>query len=325
MRRRAFIAGLGAAAALPAAGRVQPAFPTIGYLTTNLSDSSRHLVSAFERGLSEAGYVVGRDVTIEYRSADLHLERLPALADDLARRRLAAIVATPTSAVFAAMAATKTIPIVFNVGIDPVEAGIVASLRRPDGNLTGVSMLFSLVVGKRLELLHELVPAAASIGYLVDPTSPATADTETKELEVAARVLGVQLQTVAAKEESEFEAAFTALAHERVGGLVIGSYTLFFNRYDRLIELAARYQMPTVYQSREAVAAGGLIAYGTDLTAVHHELGVYAGRILKGEKPTNLPVQQVTKMQLAINMKTAKALGLTFPLTLLGRADEVIE
>jgi putative ABC transport system substrate-binding protein len=293
MRRRAFIAGLGAATSAanwPRTARAQrPAMPVIGYLALSTRDADRD--TGFHRGLAETGFVEGRSLAVEYRWAEFRLERLPALADDLVRRQVDVIIAITAPAVFAAKAATKSIPIVFQIGVDPVETGVVASLNRPGGNLTGISIPFIALAAKRLELLHELVPTATSIAILVDPERTAFNDTETRELQVAARTLGVQLLVLNTNEPSEFEAAFKTLVGAGAGGLSV---------------------------------AGGLMSYaGTD--DVRRLVGNYAGRVLRGERPADLPVQQVTKIELIINMKTAKALGLTFPLTLLGRADEVIE
>jgi putative tryptophan/tyrosine transport system substrate-binding protein len=324
MRRREFIAGLGgAAAAWPLAARAQrPAMPVIGYLAPSTRDSGRD--TGFHRGLAETGYVEGRNLTVEYRWAEFRLERLPALANDLVRCQVDVIVAITGRAVFAAKAATTSIPIVFQIGVDPVETGVVASLNRPGGNLTGFSVPFTALAGKRLELLHEMVPAATSIAFLVDPERTAFNDAETRELQAAARTLGVQLLVLNARDPSEFEAAFATLAGARAGGLLVSGYQLFGQHADQLVALAARYRVPAIFGSRATAVAGGLMSYaGTD--DVSRQVGVYVGRILKGEKPADLPVQQATKVELIINMKTAKALGIEFPTALLVRADEVIE
>jgi putative tryptophan/tyrosine transport system substrate-binding protein len=326
MRRREFIAGLGGAAAWPLAVRAQqPAVPVIGYLALPAPDTGRD--TGFHRGLAETGYVEGRNLTVEYRWAEFRLERLRALADDLVRRHVDVIVAIAAPAVFAAKEATNSIPIVFQIGVDPVNTGVVASLNRPGGNLTGFSILLTELAAKRLELLHELVPTATSIAVLVDPERIDFNDTEMRELQVAAGILKLQLLVLNARDPSEFEAAFATLVRERAGGLLVSGYQLFGQYSLRLVALAAKYGVPAIYASRVTTAAGGLMSYGGsgDIGDVRRQVGVYAGRILKGERPADLPVQQATKIELAINMKTAKALGVTFPLTLLGRADEVIE
>jgi putative tryptophan/tyrosine transport system substrate-binding protein len=294
----------------------------IGWLTPTVAGlESSGLNAAFRRGLSEGGFVEGRNVTIEYHSADLHLERLPALAEDAVRRRVAMIFATPAIAAVAASAVTKSIPIVSIFAADPVEL----SLSRRGANITGISLLMKETAAKRLSLLHELVPAATLIGYLSDPSTPAMAELETKELQTAARALGISLLVVNAKSEKAFEAAFATLARERAGALLVGTYTLFFNNYARLTALAERDHIPAIYQSREALGFGGLMSYGTDLPDAYRRAGIYAGRILKGESPADLPIQQSTNVLLSLNLKTAKTLGITFPTALLVRADEVIE
>jgi putative tryptophan/tyrosine transport system substrate-binding protein len=299
MRRREFIAGLGSAAAWPLSAHAQQlAMPLIGYLDPGSLETRRETVAAVHRGLAEIGYVEGRNLAVEYRWAEDRLDRLPALAADLVRRQVAVIIAMPTPAAVAAKAATKSIPIVFTTGADPVEIGLVASLNRPGGNLTGNSTLLTATVAKRLELLHQLVPTATPIAYLVNPTNPVLAETETRELQVAARILGVRLLTLDASDPSEFDAAFAPLVRERAGGLVLGSDTLFLRHSDQLVALAARHRVPATYSNRETTAAGGLMSYGTDLPVAWHQIGVYAARILKGEKPADLPVQQVTKIHL---------------------------
>jgi putative tryptophan/tyrosine transport system substrate-binding protein len=327
MRRREFIAGIGGAAAWPLVGRAQQTtVPVIGWLSSATRDQARaDLVAAVHRGLSDAGYIEGRNLAVEYRFADHHLERLPAMADDLVRRNVAVIFAAPTAPALAAKAATRSIPIVFSAGSDPIEAGLVASLNRPGGNLTGVSFLLNATAQKRVELLHELMPATGLIGYLVNPADSVAADAEAREFQAAARTLGVRLLIVNATVESEFEASFATLVRERVGALLVGNQPLLFQYSDRLVALATRHQLPAIYAWREATRAGGLMSYDTDLIGILRIAGTYIGRILKGEKPGDLPVQQVTKLELVINMKAAKALGLSIPLPLLGRADEVIE
>jgi ABC-type uncharacterized transport system substrate-binding protein len=281
---------------------------------------------AFHEGLREAGYIDGRNLAIEYRWAEGRNDRLPALAAELVRRQVSVIVtAGSTPAALAARAATTTMPIVFYLGADPVEAGLVTSLSRPGGNLTGVVTLNVEVAPKRLELLHELVPTATVIAALVNPTNPVLAETLTRNLQTAARTLGVQLHVLHASSEQDFDTVFASLVQLRAGGLVIGADALFNSRSEQLAALTIRHAVPAVYQYREFVSAGGLMSYGTTVVDTYRPLGVYTGRILKGEKPAELAVQQATKLELIINVKTAKALGLTVPLPLIGRADEVIE
>jgi putative tryptophan/tyrosine transport system substrate-binding protein len=323
VQRREFIAGLGGAAAWPLAARAQQAMPVIGLLSYSSPDLSADRLREFREGLSESGYVEGRDVAIEYRYAQGDYDRLTELAADLVRRRVA-VIAAPGSvaAAYAAKAATATIPIVFQSGVDPVEVGLVASLNRPGGNITGVTTLGVEVGGKRLELLHELVPTASIVAFLVNPVQGTV---ESQSMQAAARVLGLQLHILHASAERDFEAVFASLAQLRAGGLVIGGDAFLISRSEQLAALALRYAVPTIFQYREFVAAGGLMSYGGNLTDATHLVGVYTGRILKGEKPADLPVQQGTKVVLTINMKTAKALGLTIPETLLATADEVIQ
>jgi putative tryptophan/tyrosine transport system substrate-binding protein len=326
VKRREFITALGSAAAWPMAVRAQQrAMPIIGYLDVGTFDTTRESVAAFLRGLSEAGYLEGRNVAIEYRWPEDHLDRLPALADDLVRRQVAVVVAFNTPPALAAKAATNSIPIVFSMGSDPVEIGLVASLKRPGGNLTGIYTFNATLAAKRLELMHELVPSATSVAYLANPTNSVFGKIETKELEVAARALGVRLLILNASHESEFEVAFRTLVNERAGGLLVGGDTLFRNHANRLVALAARHRVPAIYSFRDQTVAGGLLSYGTDFSASRHQAGIYAGRILKGEKPADLPVQQITKVQLVINLKTANTLGLAIPEARLATADEVIQ
>jgi putative tryptophan/tyrosine transport system substrate-binding protein len=326
MRRRDFIAGFGSTAAWPVVAKGQQAtIPVIGFLHEGTLDTARKFVAEFHRGLSGTGYIENRNVAVQYRWAEEHSERLPGLASELVHRQVAVVVALTTPTALAAKAATNSIPIVFSIGSDPVEIGLVDNLNQPGGNLTGICTLNIAVAAKRLELLHELVPAATLIAYLVNPTNAVYAEAEVREAQIAAQTLGVHLLILKAGDPSEFEAAFATLVVERAGGLVVGGDALFFNHSDQLAALAARHAMPAIYRSRDTVAAGGLVSYGTDLGEAWRQAGVYAGRILKGEKPADLPVQLVTKVILAINTKTAKAIGLTFPLKLLGRADEVIE
>ena len=326
MRRRQFLGVLGgAAAAWPLAVRAQqPAMPVIGFLSPGSLEADTSRMNAVRQGLAEIGYVEGQNAAIEYRGAQYQHDRLSALAADLVNRRVAAIIVVSASGALAAKAATNTIPIVFSIGADPVQLSLVTSLNRPSGNITGIYVLNVAVTGKRLELLRESVPTARVIGYLANPKSAATAP-ETKELREAARALGVELRVLNAANESEIDTAFATLAKERSVLLVVSSDNLFTDRPVRLAVLAARHAIPAICPYREFAAAGGLMSYGTDLADAYRVVGAYAGRILKGAKPTDLPVHQAVKVQLVINLKTAKALGLTVPPTLLARADEVIE
>jgi len=325
MRRRAFITLLGGTALTwPLAARAQqPAIPVIGFLNSRAHGENPAILVAFLRGLKEAAYVEGQNVTVEYRWADGQYDRLPALAADLVARRVAVIVANGP-AVQAAKAATSTIPIVFVVGFDPLAFGLVTSLNRPDGNLTGVSVLDVEIGAKRLQLLHELVPTAAIIALLVNPTTPA-AETIARDAQAAASALGLQLHVLHASSDRDFDTVFATVAQLRAGALVIGADPFFTSRSQRLAKLTVDHAVPTIYEFREFAAAGGLISYGTSIVDAYRLAGVNTGRILKGEMPSDLPVQQATKVELIINLKTAKALGLNIPLPLLGRADEVIE
>jgi putative ABC transport system substrate-binding protein len=326
VRRRAFITLLGGAATWPLAARAQqPAVPTVGILGSESPDLFETRLRAFRKGLSETGYDEGRNVAIEYRWAESKNERLPALAAELVQRQVAVIV-TPgsTPAALAAKAATATIPIVFTLAADPVAIGLVAGLNRPGGNLTGVTSLNQEVGPKRLELLHELLPAATTIALLVNPTNP-TAETLSRDAQAAARTLGLQLRILHASAERDFDTVFADLVQLRAGGLVIGIDTFLTSRTEQLGALTLRHAVPAIYQAREFPAAGGLMSYGGNITDANRLAGIYAGRILKGEKPADLPVQQYTKLELIINLKTAKALGLRIPETFLLRAEEVIE
>jgi putative tryptophan/tyrosine transport system substrate-binding protein len=327
VKRREFITLLGGAAAMwPIAAQAQQAaIPVIGFLHSATSNSYAPMTTAFRKSLNEAGYVEGQNVAIEYRWAESHLDRLPELAADLVRRQVSVIFTGGGSdPSLAAKAATSKIPIVFANGTDPVEAGLVASLNRPGGNITGITFLNNTLGPKEVEAMHELVPKAAIIAVLLNPKL-ATAASQLKDVEMAARTLGLQVQVLHASMEPDLDMVFASLLQLRVGGLAIGADAFFFSRRDQLVGLATRYSVPTVYPWREAVTAGGLVSYGASVTDAYRLAGIYAGRILKGDKPADLPVQQSTKTELAINLKTAKALGLDVPPTLLARADEVIE
>jgi putative tryptophan/tyrosine transport system substrate-binding protein len=326
MRRRQFITLLsGAAVSWPLGARAQqPAMPVVGYLGTESREVENSQVVSFQQGLKEAGYIEGQNLTIEYRWAEGQYDRLPALAADLVRRQVTVIATSANAATLAAKAATTTVPIVFQVGFDPVQVGLVASLNRPGGNATGVTSLNLEVGPKRLELLHELVPNVAVIGLLVNPDNP-YAEIQSREAQAAARKLGLELHIVHARTERDFDAAFATLVKLRAGALVIGPDPIFLNRSRQLGALALRYAVPAISPYRDFAAGGGLMSYGTDIADLHRQLGHITGRILKGEKPADLPVQQAVKVDLVLNFKTAKTLGITVPLPLSGRADEVIE
>jgi putative ABC transport system substrate-binding protein len=325
MDRRTFMSSvtLGLLAA-PLAAEAQPAMPVIGFLNGASAELSAHYVGPFRQGLSETGYVEGRNVAIEFRWANGQYDRLPGLAADLVRRQVSVIAATSTPAGLPAKAATTTIPIVFVTGSDPVEQGLVASMNRPGGNLTGATTLAVEMGQKRLELLHELVPAATLVGVLVNPTGP-NLKAVSRDLQAAARTVGLPIHVLHASTERDFDTVFAALAQLRAGALVIGTDTFFNSQSRNLAGLTVRHAVPAIYQYREFAAAGGLMSYGGSITDAYRMAGVYTGRILKGEKPSDLPVQQSTKAELFINLKTAKKLGITIPQSILLRADEVIE
>ena len=327
VRRRDFIKVIaGSAAAWPNTARAQqPAKPVIGFLNAASAKGYARPLSAFLKGLSEAGYVDGRNVAIEYRWAEGRSDRLPAMAADLVRRQVAVIAATTTQAALAAKAATTTIPIVFETASDPIQLGLVTSLNQPGGNVTGVTQTNVEMAPKRLQLLHELLPTASVMALLVYPANPVLAEANTKELQAAARALGLELHVLNANTESDFDGVFAKLVQLRAGGLVIGSDPFFTSRSEKLAALTVRNAVPAVYAWREFAVAGGLLSYGAAITEAYRLAGNYTGRILKGDKPADLPVQQLTKVELVINLKTAKALGLNIPNTLIGRADEVIE
>jgi putative ABC transport system substrate-binding protein len=326
IRRRELIATIGGAAAWPLAARAQqPAMPVIGFLCTGLPSEYEDALVAFQQGLSDAGYVEHRNIGIEYRWAEDRYDRLPPLAADLVRRRVVVIATAGGGiAAMAARTATATIPVVFTIGSDPIRAGLVASINRPGGNVTGVTMIGGDLFPKRLELLRELIPKAAGIAVPVNPGDP-FARPETHDMEQAAIVLGVQLHFLNAATDIELETAFATLLQRRADGLVVGNDGFFFGRRGKIIALAGRHAVPTVYPWKEFVVAGGLLSYGSSRTEAYRLVGTYTARILKGEKPANLPVLQPTKFEIAINLKTAKAFGLEVPPLLLARADDVIE
>ena len=328
MRRRDFIKGIaGSAASWPFAARAQqPTMPVVGFLSDGSSDSYIPWVAAFRQGLGEAGYIEGRNVTVEYRWANGHSDRLPSLAAELVSHQVAVIAATTSSAAPAAKAATATIPIVFLFGGDPVKLGLVASMNRPGGNMTGIAVPNFLLMAKRLELLHELLPgSSAPLALLINPTSTLYAESETSQAEAAARASGRPLLLLKTESENEIEAAFLELERKQADALIVSSDPFFNIHRDRLVALAVKHRVAAIYTWRDFTEAGGLISYGTIRTDIYRLTGNYVGRILKGEKAADLPVVQPSRFELVVNLKTAKALGLTVPQSILARADEVIE
>jgi putative ABC transport system substrate-binding protein len=326
LKRRDFITLLGGTAvAWPLTARAQqPAMPVIGFMNGGSREAQARLLAAFRQGLSETGYIEDHNVKIEYRWAESQYDRLPGMAADLVRRQVTVIAGTGTPAALAAQAATAVIPIVFETAGDPIKLGLVASQNRPGRNITGVTQLSSELVSKRLGLLHDMIPTTTIIGLLVLPTDP-RAETQTRDMQEAAHALGLQIHVLNASTEAEIDTAFAILAQLRGGALLVGTGEFFTRRAEQLVALAARQRVPAIYQYREFAAAGGLITYGTSLTDSYRQAGVYTGRILKGEKPADLPVLRPTKFELVINLKTAKTLGLTIPPGVLAIADEVIE
>ena len=326
MRRREFITLAGGMAVWPLAARAQQAMPVIGFLHLTSPETNRENLAAFRLGLGDTGYIENRNVAIEYRWAQGRNDQLPTLVADLVGRQVSVIVVLEsTNGALAAKAATKTIPTVFMQGADPVRIGLVDSLNRPGGNLTGINLFLVEVVAKRVELLLELLPAAKSIAYLRNPTNPVFAETETREVQVAARAHGVHLLFVNASRPSEIETAFADLVQQRASVLLVSGDGFLHTHRNEIVALAERHAIPAIYSMREYAADGGLMSYGPNYLNAWRQAGVYTGRILRGERPAGLPMQQVTKVELVINLKTAKALGVTFPVSLLGRADEVIE
>jgi putative ABC transport system substrate-binding protein len=324
VRRRDFVKGVASSTVVwPLAARAQQQTPLIGFLNGQAAAGYTYLVSAFTQGLNETGFVEGQNVTIEYRWADQHFDRLPELAADLVRRRPTVLVATG-GALRAVIAATKTIPIVAGFGGDPVRLGYVASLNHPSGNVTGVTIFSADLEAKRLELINEVVPGGEIIGYLFAPIFDFS-DVERREVESAAQRIGRDIRIVEVSKDADLEKAFTTLAELKVGGVLMASGALFNNLRDHLLALTTRLKLPAIHEAREFVAAGGLMSYGTNVPEVYRQIGIYAGRILKGEKPTDLPVLEPTKFDMSVNLKTAKALGVDMPTSILLRANEIIE
>ena len=325
MRRREFLGALGCGVTWPfLAFAQQQSVPVIGFLNTGSPEPLRGQISAFHQGLKEIGFTEGQNFSIEYRWANGAYDRLPALAAELIERQVTLLVAAPTPSALAAKATTTTIPIVFVTGVDPVKFGLVASLNRPGANVTGISFFTTMLETKRLGLLHEMVPQAHALSALINPNNPA-ADAQSKELTEAGRTLGIQLHLVDAANESDFDAAFAKIVHHQAGGLLISGDAFFNSRRAQLVAMATRYAIPTMYEWREFAQAGGLVSYGTSSADAYRQAGIYAGRVLKGTKPADLPVTQSVKFELVINLRTAKTLGLMVPPMLIARADEVIE
>jgi putative tryptophan/tyrosine transport system substrate-binding protein len=324
LRRRDFITLVCGAAAWPAATRAQPRLPVVGFLNSGFESAIANQLAGFRKGLSEAGYAEGRNVAIEFRWAETQYDRFPALAADLVRRQVAVIFVSSPAGARAAAAATATIPIVFIMGEDPVKEGLVAGLNRPGGNVTGVSFFANQLAGKMLGLLRDTVPKTALFALLVNPTHP-NVESDTKDAQVAADALGQGLRVLSASSEPELQTAFTTMVQLRVGGLFVNTDPFFDSRLEQLVALAARNRIPAIYIRRDYPAAGGLMSYGASAIDAYREAGIYTGRILRGEKPADMPVMRPTKFELVINLKTAKALGLTVPPNLLATADEVIE
>jgi ABC-type uncharacterized transport system substrate-binding protein len=328
VRRREFIKIVAGSAvtAWPLAARAQQSgMPVVGFLNTAAQRDYQRQLAAFLKGLSEAGYVEGQNVTIEYRWAEGTNDRLPALAADLIGRRVAVIAATSTPAAIAAKTATASIPIVFEVGADPVQLGLVSNLNRPGGNVTGVTQTNVEMTPKRLQILHELLPTARVMALLVNPANEATTETTTREVLAAARTLGIEVHVLNANVPRDIEAAFTKAIELRAGGMVVSGGPFFFSQSENLAARCLQHKLPTIYQFHRFTAAGGLMSYGSEITEAYRLAGVYTGRVLKGERPADLPVQQATKVEFVVNLRTAKVLGLTVPNTLIGRADEGIE
>jgi putative tryptophan/tyrosine transport system substrate-binding protein len=326
MRRREFITLIGAAAAWPLGARAQQSgMPVIGFLHPTFLEANTDRLRVFRQGLKDTGYIEGQNVAIEYRWAEGHLDRLPALAAELVRRQVTVIVAATATAPLAAKAATTVIPIVFAVGEDPVALGLVASLARPGGNLTGINFFNYELVAKRIELLRELAPGAATVAVLVNPANAANTETTLRDVDAAARAIGLQIRVLNASTNLEIDAAFATFVRERPDALLVGSDAIFNSRRVQLVHLATRHAIPAIYAQREYPEAGGLMSYGTNIPDIFHQLGVYTGRVLSGAKPADLPVVQPTRFELVINAQAARTLGLIVPPSLLARADEVIE
>jgi putative ABC transport system substrate-binding protein len=327
MRRREFISLIGgAAAAWPLAAHAQqPVMPVVGFIRDGSADGSARFVAAFRKGLNETGYIEGQNVTVEYHWLEGHYDRLPALMGDLVRRQVAVIATPGAKPSLAAKAATASIPIVFGVGADAIRLGLVASLARPGGNVTGINFFSGEVIAKQLRLLHDFVPKAVRVAVLVNPSVAATAEAQLREVQEAAPTMGLQLQILNASTIGEIDEAFATLARERADALMVAGDAFFLDRRVQFAILAARDRIPATYSGRELVAAGGLMSYGSDIADMFHQVGVYTGRILRGGKPADLPVLQTTKFEFVINRTTAKALGLTIPASVLSIADEVIE